>query len=73
MNRSLLAARNIDLPRRVRYKRRKHRKEGFRDVNQTYRNRRSYKDFERFMEAHPEAEIIEMETIKGSRDAGKVL
>jgi IS30 family transposase len=73
MDRSLLAARNIDLPRRVRYKRRKHRKEGFRDVNQTYRNRRSYKDFERFMEAHPDAEIIEMDTVKGSRDAGKVL
>ena len=73
MDQSLLQARNIDLPRRVRYKRRKHRKEGYQDSKQTYRNRRSYKDFERYIEAHPDDEIIEMDTVKGCRDAGKVL
>lgn len=73
MDNSLLAARNIDLPRRVRFKRRKrHRREGYQDVNQSYRNRRTYKDFERFMDAHPDAEVVEMDTVKGGRDGGKV-
>ena len=73
MDQSLLQARNIDLPRRVRYKRRNHRKEGYQDTSQSYRNRRSYKDFERYIEAHPDDEVIEMDTVKGCRDAGKVL
>lgn len=73
MDQSLLQARNLDLPRRVRYKRRKPRKEGYKDVTQSYRNRRSYKDFERYVEAHPDDEVIEMDTVKGCRDAGKVL
>ncbi len=73
MDQSLLHARNIDLPRRVRYKRRKHRKEGYKDVTQSYRKRRSYKDFEFFMEHHPDAEVIEMDTVKGNREGGKVL
>ena len=68
-----LHARNIDLPRRVRYKRRKHRKEGYQDVKQLYRKRRSYLDFQRFVEAHPDTEIVEMDTVKGGRDGGKVL
>lgn len=70
----LLVARNLDLPRRVRFKRRyrKHRKEGYQDIKQTYRNRRTYKDFERFIEAHPDAEVIEMDTVKGSNNGGKV-
>lgn len=74
MDNRLLGARNIDLPRRVRFKRRykKHRREGYQDVNQSYRNRRSYKDFERFVDAHPDAEVIEMDTVKGTRNGGKV-
>lgn len=73
MDANLLQARNIDLPRRVRYKKRKHRKEGYQDVKQLYRKRRSYIDFERFMEAHPDAEVVEMDTVKGNREGGKVL
>lgn len=74
MDASLLQARNIDLPRRVRYKKRKqHRKEGYKDVKQLYRKRRSYIDFERFIEAHPDTEVVEMDTVKGMREGGKVL
>lgn len=74
VDQNILSARNLDLPRRVRFKRRykKKRKEGYQDVNQSYRNRRTYKDFERYVEAHPDAEIIEMDTVKGSRRGGKV-
>lgn len=74
VDQSLLVARNLDLPRRVRFKRRyrKSRKEGYKDANQSYRNRRTYKDFERFLEAHPDAEVIEMDTVKGTKNGGKV-
>ena len=73
MDANLLQARNIDLPRRVRYKKRKHRKEGYKDVKQLYRQRRSHVDFERFIEAHPDTEVVEMDTVKGNRNGGKVL
>ena len=67
-------ARNIDLPRRVRYKKRKKRSEPRKkDYQQTYRNKRTYVDFERFMEAHPDADVVEMDTVKGSREKGKCL
>lgn len=70
----LLVARNVDLPRRVRFKRRyrKSRKEGYNDINQSYRNRRTFKDFERFIEAHPDVEVVEMDTVKGNINGGKV-
>lgn len=67
-------ARNIDLPRRVRYKKRKkstHTRT--RKVEQTYRIKRTFKDFERFVEAHPDVGVVEMDTVKGSRAAGKCL
>lgn len=67
-------AKNIDLPRRVRYKkRRKSSKPRVRNYQQVYRNKRTYKDFEIFVEAHPDADVVEMDTVKGSRNAGKCL
>lgn len=67
-------ARNIDLPRRIRYKKRKKRSEPRKkDYQQTYRNKRTYVDFERFMEAHPDTDVVEMDTVKGSREKGKCL
>lgn len=74
LDQRVFQVRNIDLPRRVRYKKRKRpttpRK---RNIEQVYRNKRTYRDFERFMEAHPECDVVEMDTVKGSRDAGKCL
>lgn len=67
-------ARNIDLPRRVRYKKRKkcseHRKK---NIQQVYRNKRTYTDFQRFMAAHPDLDVVEMDTVKGCRASGKCL
>ncbi len=74
LDQQVFQARNIDLPRRVRYKRRKKQTTSKkRATDQTYRNRRTYKDFERFMEAHPEYEVVEMDTVKGSVNSGKCL
>lgn len=67
-------ARNIDLPRRVRYKKRKKRSEPRKkDYLQTYRTKRTYIDFERFLDAHPDVDVVEMDTVKGSREKGKCL
>lgn len=71
---NIFKARNIDLPRRVRYKKRKKRSEPRKkDYQQTYRIKRTYIDFERFMIAHPDLDVVEMDTVKGSRAAGKCL
>ncbi|MBQ9488950.1 MAG: IS30 family transposase [Lachnospiraceae bacterium] len=67
-------ARNIDLPRRIRYKKRKKRSEPrLKNVQQTYRNKRTYVDFEKYTKAFPDLDIVEMDTVKGSRAAGKCL
>ncbi len=68
-------ARNIDLPRRVRYKKRKKATtpKASQNLNQIYRNKRTYIDFKRFLECHPDIDVVEMDTVKGSRAAGKCL
>lgn len=68
----IFSVKNIDLPRRVRYKLRKKRR-GENPINYAYRNRRTYKDFLRYTETFPDYEVVEMDTVKGSRDAGKCL
>ncbi len=75
LDQRIFQARNIDLPRRVRYKKRKKRTEPRKNSNlkQEYRNKRTYVDFERFMDAHPDMDIVEMDTVKGNRSAGKCL
>lgn len=67
----VLDVRNIDLPRRVRYKKRK--KHAVATHDQSYRSKRTYKDFQRFMEAHPEYNVVELDTVKGGRNAGKCI
>ena len=70
----IFTARNIDLPRRVRYKKRKKNPEPKRlTVRQEYRNKRTYVDFEKYTKAFPELGIVEMDTVKGNRNAGKCL
>lgn len=61
----------LDLPRKVRYKPRKVRKPVERPIP-AYRTDRTYKDFERYLESHPETHIVEMDTVHGAR-GGPVL
>ncbi len=74
LDQRIFQARNIDLPRRVRYKKRKKsvtpRKKG---IQQAYRSKRTYVDFQRYMEAHPDVDVVEMDTVKGGRASGKCL
>ena len=71
INRGILDVRNIDLPLKVRYKKRKvKRKESF---QYKYREGRTYEDFKRYMEMHPDDGVVEMDTVIGKREKGKCL
>ena len=67
----LIAARNIDLPRKVKYRPRK--KTGsIHKVDRKCRIGRTYDDFQNFMEANNHPLIIQMDSVEG-RIGGKVL
>ena len=64
--------RNIDLPKKVRYKpRRSH--NVLTRMEYRYRKGRSYEDFTSYLEAHPDTRVVEMDTVVGTRCKGKVL
>ena len=75
LDQRIFQARNIDLPRRVRYKKRKKKATPRTSKNllQIYRSKRTHIDFERFVESHPDIDVVEMDTVKGGRAAGKCL
>ena len=74
LDQRVFEARNLDLHRRVRYKKRRARnKPQDKTLLQAYRNKRTYKDFEFYMENHPDASVVELDTVKGTRTAGKCL
>ena len=66
----LLTARNLDLPRKVRFARRK--KKLTLKINKRCREGRTYEDFHAFMAEHPGASVIQLDTVEGVR-GGKVL
>ena len=43
------------------------------NIQQVYRNKRTYVDFERFIKSHPDLDVVEMDTVKGGRAAGNCL
>jgi IS30 family transposase len=65
-----LTARNIDMPRKVRFKPRY--SHGDSRNREAFAVGRSYTDFQKYIEAHPYANICEMDTVIGAR-GGKVL
>lgn len=67
----ILSVGNIDLPRKVRYKKRKSKKHV--RVDKKCHVGRTYEDFEKFMEKHPDFAVVEMDSVEGNRDSTKVL
>ncbi len=67
---SLFDVRNIDLPRKVRYRLR-YKKPEFK-IDKGCRIGRSYKDFLAFMEKNPDLPVVQMDTVIGTK-GGKVL
>ncbi|SHI13971.1 Transposase and inactivated derivatives, IS30 family [Butyrivibrio fibrisolvens DSM 3071] len=74
LNDSVLTARNIDLPRRVKYKARK-----TSNGNKLTKEEklmvlsRSYERFKKYMEQNPDTEVVEMDTVVGPISTSKVL
>jgi len=67
-----LTARNIDLPRKVKYKpRKKHHKVA--PDNQNYRIDRTYEDFLSYSEQHSEVHVVEMDTVEGTKGGNVIL
>ena len=71
INCGLLSAKNIDLPRRVKYKvRNKNNNKTKKDYS--YRIGRTYDDFRNFLVDNPNINVVEMDTVEGIK-GGKVL
>jgi IS30 family transposase len=70
IDKNQLSARNIDLPRRVRYSKRKSTRPSSKDT--TIRKGRTYEDFEKYLLDNPDTSIVEMDTVEGKK-GGKVL
>ncbi len=75
---NLFKAKNIDLPRKVKYKQRKKKSENTdrnskhrTDRNSKHRTDRTYEDFNCFIEKHPEKHVVEMDVVEGKK-GGKV-
>ena len=62
----ILNVRNIDLRRKVRFKVKKERDENIEKPNKSIRINRSYNDFKDYLEFHPNASIVEMDTVIGT-------
>lgn len=71
LDKNVFTARNIDLPRKVKYKPRK--KNTLPKIKeQNYRVSRTYDDFIGFITENPNVNVVEMDTVHGTR-SGKVM
>ena len=70
-NSNLFDARNIDMPRLVRFRPRRKKSVELK-VDNSCRINRSYKDFEKFKEEHPSIPVVEIDTVEGIK-GGSVL
>lgn len=61
---------NMDLPRKIRYKKRKSKKRRT-SAERLIRKGRTYENFKEYIERHPNCNIVEMDTVEG-RKGGKV-
>lgn len=66
----VFSAKNIDLPRKVRYRARK-KKKCFR-VDKACRTGRTFEDFLKFLKDNPDTLVVQMDSVEGSK-GGKVL
>ncbi|WP_283589594.1 IS30 family transposase [Staphylococcus nepalensis] len=67
----ILRIKNIDLPRKVRYRNRKKKKTTYK-VDKNCLERRRYSDYLEYIENHPDTPVVEMDTVEGNK-GGKVL
>jgi len=71
IDKQVFTARNIDLPRKVKYKPRKKKKDLILK-DQKYKEDRTFENFTTYMSMNPEIPVVEMDTVHGGR-GGKTL
>jgi len=64
---------NLDLRRRVKYKKRRKKQTEIRCNKFNYRKGRTYEDFKKYMDEHPGTPVVEMDTVRGLRTKEQVL
>lgn len=67
----VLSTKSIDLPKKVSYRPRKPKPKPVRQYD--YRAGRTFKDFYEYLEKWPKTRVIEMDTLKGTREKGKAI
>ena len=67
----LLSVGNLDLPRKVRYRKRKAKRTM--RVDKKCHIGRSYEEFLEYMNEHPDTAYVEMDSVEGTKDSTKVL
>ena len=72
LDRSLLAARNIDLPRKCMLKPRRGCRPK-RKIDPKCQNGRTYADFTEYIAQHPDILVVQMDSVVGGKDSKKVL
>ena len=72
IDRNAFSIKNIDLPKKVVYRQRRPKKV-LTKLEYKCRRGRTYEDFKAFTEENPDYEVVEMDTVKGTRYKGKVL
>ena len=65
INKNVFTFRNIDLPRKVIYKPRKSKDEPKIKTNKKCRINRTYLDYNEYLVSHPDANIVQMDTVEG--------
>lgn len=64
---------NLDLRRKVKYRKRRKKPKEVKCNKFNYRQGRTYEDFQKYMEEHPEIAVVEMDTVRGLRTKEQVL
>ena len=68
----LFTARNIDMPRKVRFRPRKSKSTGLK-VDKSCRIGRTYDDFKQYQEEHPELPVVELDSVEGIKGGAVLL
>ena len=71
VDQNILEVKNIDLPRKVRYRQRRKRVKIYK-VDKHCLEGRTYEDYLKYMEEHPDTPVVQMDSVEG-RKGGKVL
>ena len=68
-----LTVKNLDLRRKVKYRKRRKKPDHTRADRMQYRVGRTYDDYQEYIRNHPDTRVVEMDTVHANRWTGKVL